>query len=91
MQCFFWEVWGLNFLLRCNYNVKHLGHIPTFYKEVLIAFDELKSLYNYEDGGNTILFNNKEILVDGKPVFLREWFNKGISTIKDLIACEQAS
>ena len=52
---------SLNFLLRCNYNVKHLGRIPTFYKEhkeEQIAFDELKSLYNYEDGADTILFNN---------------------------------
>ena len=40
---FFGKYGGLNFLLRCNYNVKHLGHIPTFYKEILIAFDELKS------------------------------------------------
>ena len=27
---------------------------------------------------NTILFNNKNILIGGKPVFYREWFAKGI-------------
>lgn len=32
-----------------------------------------------------ILFNNKEILIDGKPFFIREWFAKGIISIKDLL------
>ena len=32
-----------------------------------------------------ILFNNKERLADGKPIFLREWFNKGIISIVDLL------
>jgi len=31
------------------------------------------------------LFNNKDILVDGKPIFLSEWFRKGILSIDDLL------
>ena len=42
---FFSKQGGLNFLLRCNYDIKYLGHIPTFYKDILIAFDEIKTLY----------------------------------------------
>ena len=30
------------------------------------------------------MFNNKDILVDGKPIFLNEWFKKGILSINDL-------
>jgi len=71
-------------LLRCNYDVKYLRHIPTFYRDILIAFDEIKTLYNYDQGTETILFNNKEILVDGKPLFIREWFTKCIDTIQQL-------
>ena len=81
---FFSKHGGLNFLLRCNYDVKYLRHIPAFYRDILIAFDEIKTLYNYDQGTETILFNNKEILVDGKPLFIREWFIKGIHTIKQL-------
>ena len=44
----------------------------------------LKTLYNYDQGNDTILFNNKDILVDGKPLFIREWFTKGIHTIQQL-------
>jgi len=31
------------------------------------------------------LFNNKDILVDGKPIFPSEWFKKGILSINDLL------
>ena len=41
-------------------------------------------LYNYDQGNDTILFNNKDILVDGKPLFITEWFTKGIHTIQQL-------
>lgn len=64
---------------------KYLGHIPEFYRDILIAFNEIKTLYNYDQGNDIILFNNKDILVDGKPLFLKEWFNKGIYTIQELL------
>ena len=31
------------------------------------------------------MFNNKDILVDGKPIFLSEWFRKGIVSINELL------
>ena len=32
-----------------------------------------------------VIFNNKEILVGGKPVFISEWFNSNILLIQDLL------
>ena len=32
-----------------------------------------------------ILFNNKDILIGGKPYLFEEWFSKGIRTIMDLL------
>ena len=32
-----------------------------------------------------ILFNNKEILVGGKPIFIAEWLNSNILFIKHLL------
>ena len=62
---------GLNFLLKC----------------ILIYFHELKSLYNsdHDQTQDLILFNNKEILVEGKTLFFREWLDKGILSIQDLL------
>ena len=59
--------------------------MPAFYKDILSFFSEFKSQYNYEQGQEIILFNNKAILIGGKPFFIREWFSKGIFRIKDLL------
>jgi len=76
---------GLNFSLRCNYDVTFLNSkLPSFYKDMRSFFDELKTLYNY-DLGQMVLFNNREILINGKPFYMKEWFSKGIITISDLL------
>jgi len=82
---FFKKMGGLNFLLRCNYDSKYLNDLPIFYKTILDNFNELKSLHAYNQNQDIIFFNNKEIRADGKPIFLREWFNKGIISIVDLL------
>ena len=57
---------------------------PNFYKDMLSLFDELyKTLYNYNPG-QIVLFNNREIIIDGKPFFIQEWLSKGIILISDL-------
>ena len=60
----FSKMGGLHFLLRCNYT--KYTFLPTFYKEILEFFKELKILYGYDHANNLIIFNNKEILVDKK-------------------------
>ena len=76
---------GLNFLLRCNYDVKYIDGLPLFYRNMLTFFDELKNLYSYDGMQDMVLFNNKEILVGGKPVFIKEWFDRHILSIQDLL------
>ena len=53
-------------------------------KDMPSFFDELKTLYNY-DLGQMVLFNNREILINGKPFFIKEWFTKGIIAISNLL------
>ena len=60
---------GLRFLLNCNYNVKYLLDLPRFYREMLEFFRELRTLYSTRDFHDTILFNNKDILIGGEPFF----------------------
>ena len=45
----------------------------------------MKTLYNYNGGQDMILFNNKEILVGGKPIFISGWRNNNILFIQDLL------
>ena len=55
---------GLNFLLCCNYDEKCLDQsgMPSFYKQILLFFKDLRVLFNQDTGQDMILFNNKEIL-----------------------------
>ena len=57
---------GLSFLRRCNYDAKYIKSIPLFYRNILVYFSELKTLYSFDQAQNIIPFNNKEILVDSK-------------------------
>ena len=76
---------GLNFLLRCNYDAKYIKSVALFYRNILVYFNELKTLYDFDQAQDIILFNNKEMLVDSKIIFIREWFKKGILSIQDLL------
>jgi len=58
--------------------------MPIFYRNILEFFKELKIMYRYDQGSDLVLFNNKEIFVDNKSVYLNKWVEKGIS-IKDLL------
>ena len=80
------KIGGLNFLLRCNYDVKYIDSgLPLFYKGILTFFNELKNLYSYDGMQDMVLFNNKEILVGGRPVFIKEWFDNNILSFRDLL------
>ena len=65
---FFQKYGGLNFLLHCNYDSKFFkeSEIPLFYRQILANFLELRTLYQCNNGQDLILFNNKDILINGK-------------------------
>ena len=82
---YFRRIGGLNFWQRCNYDMNYFNDLPLFCKKILEFFNELKTLYSHNQKQELILFNNKDILVDGKPIFLSEWFRKGILSNNDLL------
>ena len=76
-----------NLYSNCNYDVKYFEKLSNFYKEILKYFSDLKALYNSDLTSNRdiTLFINKEILIGRKSLFNKEWFDKGIRTINDLL------
>ena len=86
-DCLMNKYGGLNFLLKCNYNEKFLSltNLPQFYKSMLQHFLELKVAYNCAIGQDLVLFNNKEILIENQTIFYKEWFQKGIFLVQDLL------
>ena len=51
----------------------------------MLYFLELKNLYGYCNGQELILFNNKEIRIENKIIFLKSWFENEILTIQDIL------
>ena len=84
IPCSFFKKYGsLHFLLHCNFDEKFLKSIqmPSFYKQILSFFLELKSMY--DTNGDKELFNNKEMQIGGKTVLYQDWFDQGINSICD--------
>ena len=77
---------GLNFLLRCNYDKNVLDRmcLPYFYKLILLHFLELKISYN-KQFCRFVSFNNKDILIGGRPIFYSSWLNKNVFLVQDLL------
>ena len=84
---FFERYGGLNFILRCNYDKKFLDQIelPQFYKLSLLYFLELKEFFPNQSGQEQILFNNKDILIHGHSIFYRNWYDRGVYLVHDLL------
>ena len=80
---------GLQFLVKCDYNIKSLNleYLPEFYHKVLNYWHDSKLLTANKEKSvkNQIIWNNQNIVVDGKPIFFRNWVNKGIVYIDDLL------
>lgn len=50
--------------------------------DILSFFSEIKFQYKYEQEQETILFNNKAILIGGNPSFFRNGFPKELFVLK---------
>ena len=78
---------NLFFLTRCNYDLKMLSleNLSPFYRSILLHWhDSKKSKKNEVDFKNEILWNNRNILIDKKPVFYKRWFSNNIVYVRDL-------
>ena len=72
---------GLRFLLQCNYEDKYFKTIPIFYRNMLKYFSYIFK----SELASDIIWNNKDIKIDGKPFYLHKWNEKGITFIQDLL------
>ena len=82
--------YGGPFLFECNFNAQDLNiaaHIPSFYKDVLNAWQELhsKNPSHTIEYMNEIIWNNRFIKIDKKPVFYSSWYKRGATKIDHLL------
>ena len=83
------QLGGLEFLVKCDYDLKllNLDQLPEFYRTILCYWQEFKLLTDNKEKPvrDQIIWNNRSICLDGKPIFISDWFKKGIIYIKDLL------
>ena len=46
---------------------------------------EIKNLYQHDNGHDLILFNNKDIRIDGNTFFFQKWKERGVISIQDIL------
>lgn len=80
---------GCSFLLSCHYDVNLLqvNNLPPFYLSVLKYWQDYRSLWsdNFTQIHNQIIWNNSNIVINQKTVFLKHWYQNGIIRLRDLL------
>ena len=72
-------------LFYCNYDIKD-HHAPSlFYSELLQWRSEFRDGYDTKKGGRHIVWNNKEIRINNKPIFYGSLFENCIIYVNDLL------
>ena len=83
---------GLSFLTNCNYDISSLqiNNLPSFYREILTFWQNAKVAFeNPTSPQDEIIWNNKNIRINEKPLFFKRWFDKGIIFVKDLLNADK--
>ena len=72
-------------IFSCNYDMKDLSITSLFYQELLQWWSDFREYFAEQRNWQYIVWNNKEIRVDNKPVFYKRFFDSDIYTINDLL------
>ena len=80
---------GNNLFFYCNYDpaaIECMKNFPLYYKHALMSRAEISqnTPTSAEEVGNQLIWNNRSIKVDHKPIFYSDFFESGAIGIKDL-------
>lgn len=73
------------FLFYCNYDIKDYFVSSLFYSELLRWWSEFQDRYDTKNEWQHIVWNNKEIRINNKPIFYQTLFENGITFVNDLL------
>lgn len=80
----FQKMGGLEFLLKCDFDVHKVPvKLSNFHKQIL-QFWKMIFTHNFSPHGS-ILWNNRVITINRKSIFRRDWYEKGILFVKDVM------
>ena len=87
------KICQISLILKCNCCTKDMFalcqkyKLPSFYTDCLIAWSELRfvDFMHVDDVAKQILWYNSNITFERRPIFFKEWYNKGFVSIADVI------
>lgn len=80
----FGKIGGLDFLLKCDFEINKIPiALSKFHGQILLFWKKIFS-HNLTPH-NSVLWNNRTILISRKSVFNADWFDKGIVFVSDLM------
>ena len=80
----FQKVFDGLFLFHYSYNIKDLTISSQFYTELLQWWADFRDEFSVEKPWHNIIWNNKDIRIDNKPIFYKTFFESGITHVTDL-------
>ena len=78
------KYYGGSLLFHCNHNVKDLSIFSQFYTKLLQWWAEFRDEFSVEKPWRNIIWNNRDIRIDNKPIFYKTFFESGITHATDL-------
>ena len=83
--CYLLESFGGLFFINCNYDLKDHPKFSQFYYELLGWWSQFRDTSASERDCCQIIWNNKEIRIENKPIYYKKYFESGLIFIKDLL------
>uniref|UniRef100_A0A3P9AV59 Reverse transcriptase domain-containing protein n=1 Tax=Maylandia zebra TaxID=106582 RepID=A0A3P9AV59_9CICH len=80
----FKKVGGLDFLLKCDFDILKLPVKLSEYHKQVLSYWKMVFAHNFSPHCST-LWNNRTITINKKSLFIKEWFEKNIIFITDLL------
>ena len=84
-MCHLLVKYGGLFLFNCNLNVNDFSIHSKFYTELLQWWSDFREDFASIKDWNSIIWNNKEIRVNGSPVYYKNYFDSDIFYVSDLL------
>ena len=73
------------FFSNCNYSISDYTIPSQFYQELLLWWSQFRETFATEEDWKTIIWNNKEIKVENKPVYYKHYVYARVIYIQGLL------
>ena len=78
------EPYGGFFFFKCNVDIRDYPNLPQFYSELLQWWSEFREMPVSEKDWVHVIWNNKDVRIDKKPIFYKNYYDLGTIYICDL-------